>query len=145
MDMIGLVVRRAALNERGALRGLVLAGAGIAGTLASLVAMNPAEQVAAAEQTACAYEHRVVLTAVEADHAANDLYAAPAGVDGLDGVRAAGFLANQARYWRYTGLGADGHPAFVPSTPQMCDTGAAANFMTTVARLDPEASTTTAP
>lgn len=142
MDMMGMVVRRATLNERGALRSLVLAGAGIAGTLAALVAMNPAEQVAAAEQSACVYEHRVLLTAVEADHALNSLYAAPAGDDGLDGVRAAGFLANQARYWRYTGLGPDGHPTFAPRTEKVCDSGAAAKFMTTIERLDPSTSTT---
>lgn len=83
-----------------------------AATLAALVAMTGSEQADAADRTACAFERRVVLTAIEAYHASDEDFdlPTPAGPDGLDEVRAGGWLQTESGYWRYTGPDASGTP-----------------------------------
>lgn len=81
-------------------------------TLAGLLLMSGADQVSAADEVSCKYEHRVVLTAIESYKALSDDldYPTPAGVDGLDEVRAAGWLRSESAYWRYTGVDATTGP-----------------------------------
>lgn len=93
--------------------GALTVTAGIA-TLGALIMMNGTEQVAAAEATACQYEKRVVMTAVDSYRVMDSTlaYPWPAGVDGLDAVREAGWLRTEATYWKYTGAGTGTTPTF---------------------------------
>ena len=92
-----------------------LTGVATSATLAGLMLMNSGEQVEAAESTVCTYEKTVLMTAVEAFNASStDFdYPTPAGVDGLDEVRDAGWLRKESRYWRYTGVDANNTPQYL--------------------------------
>ena len=111
-------------GQSGFSTGGALMALGATATLAGMMAMNGGEQVAAAEQTVCAYEKTIVMTAIESDRLTDETlsYATPAGDDGLDEVRTAGWLRTSSTYWRYTGLDATGRPQVTPRTPTAgCD------------------------
>jgi len=125
MDITRFGVLRRAHGQGGFSRGLVMAGLGLASTAGSIIALNPGAQVAAAERTVCEYNHRVLVTALEADRVLDGAYAAPKGEDGFDELREAGLLRSDSRYWTYQGLDANGRPVLVSRTTTECDTGAA--------------------
>jgi hypothetical protein len=81
--------------------------------------MNGGEQVAAAEQSVCQYNKGIIQTAVESARLSDPTlaYPAPAGADGLDNVRAAGWLASDSKYWQFTGLDGAGKPQLVLRVP----------------------------
>jgi len=92
---------------------------GATATVGSLVLMNSGEQVSAAEQTVCEYNKGIIETAIEADRVSDPsfTYPAAAGDDGLDNVRAAGWLRSNSKYWKYTGVGPNGQPQLVLRAP----------------------------
>ncbi|MFN8050756.1 MAG: hypothetical protein U0Q22_04940 [Acidimicrobiales bacterium] len=125
MNMIEIWRTRMAHRGQGgfSMLGGLLALAGTA-TLAGLVAAGGNEQVGAAETTACQYDKSVINTAVEATHlmSADLKYPVAAGADGLDAVRAAGYMKNVSKYWRYAGPDAAGKPQYVQlSAVNGCD------------------------
>lgn len=84
-------------------------------TLAGMLLMNSGEQVDAAQTNVCEYDKSIVMTAVESYRLSSDdlTFPTPAGDDGLDEVRSAGWLRNESKYWRYAGLDANGAPQYV--------------------------------
>lgn len=98
--------------------GMLTAVAGV-GALTSLILMNGTEQVSAAETSACQYEKSIILTALDSYRLLEDdlAYPAAAGDDGLDEVRAAGWLKSEAGYWTYIGVDATNAPQFELQRP----------------------------
>ena len=90
----------------------VLMSLAASATVAGVLVTHGGGPVAAAEQTACEYDKRIVITAIDADRLTDPAldYATPAGPDGLDEVRASGWLRTETEYWRYTGPDAAGVP-----------------------------------
>lgn len=84
-------------------------------TLAGLLLMTGAEQVSAADAVTCQYEKRIIQTALESYKVMSDdlEFPAPAGADGMDAVRTAGWLRTESSYWQYTGVDAANAPTFV--------------------------------
>lgn len=84
-------------------------------TLAGMLLMNSGEQVDAAQSNVCEYDKSIVMTAVEAYKLSSDdlTFPAPAGEDGLDEVRAAGWLRTESEYWRFAGVDETGAPQYV--------------------------------
>jgi len=107
--------RRALTGQSGFSTLQMIVGVGGAMTLAGLVAMNSDEQVGAAEQTACEYDKTIVMTAIDAYRASDPTlrYPIAAGEDGLDQVRAGGWLRTESQYWRFAGVDGAGHPQIV--------------------------------
>lgn len=111
--------RRAHRGQSGVTVMGVLMAAGSTATVAGLFVLNGGDPVSAAEESACAYDKKIVLTAIDTDYLMDGSlqYATPAGPDGLDEVRAAGFLRSESRYWRYEGLDGTGQPRVVAIDP----------------------------
>lgn len=96
-----------------------LAAVGATASLATLMALSGNEKIDAAQTTVCLEEKTVIMTAVESYHAAdsNGSYPQAIGADGLSEVRAAGWLRNESKYWRFTGLDATGTPQYALRLP----------------------------